>query len=264
MKKTLSSASFVAVVIIICLLFSFKQVEAVFAPPPLDQPYYSRTMMDPDYVAGPTYGYDFSSGYLGTGNNWSEASASGYTLKAQYHIDDSFNNEGGLQPATNAGSEFVQQFIATGDNPQFDVAWTGTMSFESGPGDMDLWYQLSWNYAIYDPGEDAWYWQNPLGSYDLDYIILHAGESQTINKTDSIALELSSGTKFALWIFQGTGATWLNDPSHAGQAVKLDSDFYNSFTITNISHAEVVPIPGAVWLLGSGLLGLVVVRRRKR
>ena len=29
-------------------------------------------------------------------------------------------------------------------------------------------------------------------------------------------------------------------------------------------ECEAVPIPGAIWLLGSGLLGLVVAKRRKK
>ena len=46
--------------------------------------------------------------------------------------------------------------------------------------------------------------------------------------------------------------------------IGLDSDFYNSLKITDVSGGiAAVPIPGAIWLFGSGLIGLVVMRRRK-
>lgn len=35
-------------------------------------------------------------------------------------------------------------------------------------------------------------------------------------------------------------------------------------TVTNVSVSTVVPIPAAVWLFGSGILGLIGVSRRKR
>lgn len=55
---------------------------------------------------------------------------------------------------------------------------------------------------------------------------------------------------------------WGNDVSWAG--------YWNDASATSTTYSYIieydtnpVPIPGAVWLLGSGLLGLVAVRRRK-
>jgi hypothetical protein len=38
--------------------------------------------------------------------------------------------------------------------------------------------------------------------------------------------------------------------------------WYNHFSMDNFKYNEAVPIPGAVWLLGSGLLGLIGLKRR--
>jgi hypothetical protein len=53
------------------------------------------------------------------------------------------------------------------------------------------------------------------------------------------------------------------DPELDGRLNFSDGPMYTDveFNITNI-HANAVPIPGAVWLLGSGLIGIVGVRRK--
>ena len=48
----------------------------------------------------------------------------------------------------------------------------------------------------------------------------------------------------------------------SAQAASLGfSDDYVGFTV--VRNVNSVPMPGAVWLLGSGLLGLVGIRRKK-
>ena len=42
-------------------------------------------------------------------------------------------------------------------------------------------------------------------------------------------------------------------------AKQIGSDFND-----NVNYINPVPIPGAVWLLGSGLIGLLAIRRRAR
>ncbi len=46
--------------------------------------------------------------------------------------------------------------------------------------------------------------------------------------------------------------------------LNLLADFNHSFDIVNLDGIVVIPIPSAVLLLGSALLGLVGLRRRKR
>lgn len=47
--------------------------------------------------------------------------------------------------------------------------------------------------------------------------------------------------------------------------VPLTASDFSNFTLNNASvQINAVPIPGALWLLGSGLVGLVVMKRRKK
>lgn len=65
-----------------------------------------------------------------------------------------------------------------------------------------------------------------------------------------------------------TLATCPNTICSNGPRPYVDADFLNGGTqiadLSNVRAFSVVPVPAAVWLFGSGLLGLVGVARRKR
>jgi len=58
----------------------------------------------------------------------------------------------------------------------------------------------------------------------------------------------------------GTTSTYLGDGSIQG--INSDGTNWTSATLT-IPEAAPVPVPAAVWLLGTGLIGLIGIRRRK-
>ena len=44
----------------------------------------------------------------------------------------------------------------------------------------------------------------------------------------------------------------------------ISADFYDSLTLVSVGGGiEAVPIPGAVWLLGSGLIGIIALGRKR-
>ncbi|PQP33026.1 hypothetical protein C6A36_01360 [Desulfobacteraceae bacterium SEEP-SAG10] len=94
----------------------------------------------------------------------------------------------------------------------------------------------------------------------------------TVNKTGKIEF-VSLGASdigrlldvsFDLYTYTNGYGPYIHDGS-TGQSgtVSLEADFYNSLHLTGVEGGlAIVPIPGAVWLLGSGLIGIVGVRRK--
>lgn len=77
-------------------------------------------------------------------------------------------------------------------------------------------------------------------------------------------LTAGAGSYVDMYLFEAEGAYWtsgdfISDSYQATMRIGID-DIGNLYTTMT---PNVVPIPGAVWLLGSGLLGLVGIRRRK-
>ncbi|MDT8299440.1 MAG: hypothetical protein RQ801_14130, partial [Spirochaetaceae bacterium] len=107
-----------------------------------------------------------------------------------------------------------------------------------------------------DPGEDIL----------ADWEFSAEGSGYAEGDPVYLSMEIGSGydlSDLAVWLFDGS--TW---------SEFLTSDLaydqvYASFTATDLcgyalTGTASVPIPGAVWLLGSGLLGLVGIRRKRR
>ena len=92
-----------------------------------------------------------------------------------------------------------------------------------------------------------------------------SGNHIATNTTTANTLLLTGSSNFILGLNDGSG--WIADSS----VVALGA---NSYSITfgtgaNVIEVDVqivpaIPVPAAVWLFGSGLLGLVVIARRKK
>jgi len=76
--------------------------------------------------------------------------------------------------------------------------------------------------------------------------------------TDCIGNALSGGYPFT---DDGIAGSPMIDGPFSGLSVNFDIGSGNSLTVLSVTN---VPIPGAVWLFGSGLLGLIGISRRKK
>ena len=98
--------------------------------------------------------------------------------------------------------------------------------------------------------------------------VLQAGATGTITGSEALPL-LSAGTFASLAPFIGTSSFLLNMKPTISWSTQTDASEFNSKALSGISTTGTVtysytatPIPGAIWLLGSGLAGMVALRRR--
>ena len=94
-----------------------------------------------------------------------------------------------------------------------------------------------------------------------------SGNFVATNTTTALSLPLTGSSNFILGLSTDSGASWGADTS----VVSLGA---NAYTVTfgtgaNVVEVDVqsisaVPVPAAVWLFASGLLGLVSIARRKK
>lgn len=171
-----------------------------------------------------------------------------------------------------------------GDDPGSGPVWTSqTISSHDGwPSwnpDTPDWYQYSINFYV-DGGQAKWDLRNHAGStVGSPHSTSAAGVpmSGTMNWTSFFAAETGTGAYLpstgtseipggAAGKGGGAGA-WDMDWSWGSEVVPLEySGFLVSLTDLGGGNYRVsmtpTPIPGALWLLGSGLLGLIGLRRK--
>lgn len=97
----------------------------------------------------------------------------------------------------------------------------------------------------------------PIAHTELEIIANTAG---VVSITDSLNLSLANGDEFSIWALLYVGA---GDNGQVQAMNSLDLSFSNNAGLTSVASVSAVPVPAAVWLFGSGLLGLVGVARRK-
>lgn len=76
--------------------------------------------------------------------------------------------------------------------------------------------------------------------------------------SDCIGNKLSGGTPFTDDVIAGSP---MIDGPFPGLNVNFDIGSGNSLTVLSVSE---VPVPGAIWLFGSGLLGVIGIARRRK
>jgi hypothetical protein len=115
-----------------------------------------------------------------------------------------------------------------------------------------------------DSGPFAWPLATPTVSSPWDFTIQMY---PTSGNDGNAYLSVTGGTLYGSQPFSYGG--------DAGQSVTNDNDYSESYLIAQIwsttenatlsftdVQAAVVPIPGAVWLLASGMIGLIAIRRK--
>jgi hypothetical protein len=182
-----------------------------------------------------------------------------------------------------------------GNDPGSGPVWTsqaiaGHDAWPTWNPDTPDWYQYSINFYV-DGGQQKWAVRNHPGAtaanpwYDAAYwgsALPAAGVpmSGTMNWTTLFAAETDVGAYLA-----GTGTAeipggaaskgggagaWDMDWSWGSEMVPLEYPGFQFTWETDLGGGNwrisltPAPIPGAVWLLGSGLLGLIGIRRRLR
>ncbi|MEJ1336373.1 MAG: discoidin domain-containing protein [Candidatus Sedimenticola sp. (ex Thyasira tokunagai)] len=139
------------------------------------------------------------------------------------------------------------------------------------------WLTESVTHTLHDSG--AW-WQVDLGaSYDISEILVFNRTDCCSDRLDPFSLSILQGgmvqqthhvTSFVAGI-SGTnlsGMTFdiaaLFGGSVTGDAVRIALDGINYLSLAEVEVMSAVPVPAAVWLFGSGILGLIGFSRRKR
>lgn len=142
--------------------------------------------------------------------------------------------------------------------------------------DLGEFIGLGRDFAIFDDN-DLVAFANPLGLNTGGFAFTTIGTVNNGNGTWTFTNTTSSNTlivgdpgAFAFGYTADSGATW---SAEAASWTEIETDLWaieyafgagvkTAFlTVTNVS---LVPVPAAVWLFGSGLLGLVGIARRKK
>lgn len=222
-----------------------------------------------DYDEGPTHAYYYDEGpthaYVGNPLAYAEARADIWELGAWAYVrvDEITPFVGTLH----ADSYFFQEFRVTQAGvATINFSYDGSLSAQNnGPGTMGGEYSIDfyfWALDDYghfygeignlsqpdgpDPDPGAYKPYGDIFSFNYDFTDDQIGDTFGVDLY--LAFELSGDIDYV----------------GAGNA-EFMSDFYNTAKIESFSGAiNPVPIPGAVWLLGSGLLGFIGIGFRRK
>lgn len=134
--------------------------------------------------------------------------------------------------------------VASGYVALLDDLWIGTRASSTGPGTMGL-YSSTDNYA------NVFYTFEQDGNYQNDVI-------------DLSFLGPISGT-FSIRLYE-VGNNAVNDLPTASTGTFRVTDYYagSAYNIGISGDVAPVPVPAAAWLLGTGLIGLIGLKRKRR
>lgn len=170
------------------------------------------------------------------------------------------SNSNGIAHASAWG---LNTYTYTGANTTItlDIDLTGTLNNASGSS----FTNISADIYVIDPADlNGMPFTDLSGSFG-EGIFPIAETSVSIGgsdpATDSLSLTLNNGDEFSIWAILFVDA---GNGDSAQAMNSLDLTFSSNTGLVSTAQVSAVPVPAAVWLFGSGLLGLIAVARRKR
>lgn len=173
-----------------------------------------------------------------------------------------YNPGGGVVDANDGGagtSAYVTGMIDT-------VA--GTFSLSS----TDPFFALNWSTSggtLFGPGTYTVSTADPLPGVSGGNYTFTVGAGQLGGQIDFAWGGTTGIDVVMVWnvVSSGGNTTYTStdwDSNGTPGAGMIDGPFPGFSANFNMTHPTVIPVPAAVWLLGSGLLGLVGIARRKK
>lgn len=145
------------------------------------------------------------------------------------------------------------QIVWQNNNMISQIQWDATGLINAINYGLQVGDKLSGNNLFRDYNHDHVYTPSELVS-SLNSATPYSDELLMLNYVTSVAPQLYAP------LAATRGSPGLIDGPFQGIALYMDIGSGNSMYVTSISS---VPVPSALWLLGSGLLGLIGVARRK-
>lgn len=183
----------------------------------------------------------------------------------------------GVLPATPLGTDWQAYY-----DDQLDISWTANANTNS----LDTWdNQVAWASGLTLGGVTGW--RLPSADVNGDDVIVSCTVDQAACKDNEYGhlFNYGAGTVFGSGItafspgpfsdvrsfFYWSGTEFAPNPSDAWSFVfssgNQGSEFKNNDSFAWAVHSgnvSAVPVPAAVWLFGSGLMGLLGFVKRKR
>ena len=221
--------------------------------------------------------YSSSSTFLTPNIGHAQARAEGTTLGADASFGGfpfNFFDGDTTNKTTSANTNYTQRMLITGDNPTITFSIVGNLY--ANPlayiGYSQVSASVDWGLQLYSTEGTELEMNSDESLFGMHTVSSNPAQdsSMDINKQFTVSIDAVTdgepliGESFDLFAWL-VASTSINPAVYtlAGESLLAESDFYNSFEIISTNDVTAVPVPAALWLLGSGLLGLAGFRRYK-
>ena len=148
------------------------------------------------------------------------------------------------------------------------MQWADANSWAAG---LDIGGVTGWRLAHTDASCGGTYAYNCTDSEmgNLFYNVLGGSEGSSIDVTHNSNYDLFSDIQTTDWTATEYAAipdtyAWAFLPGSGGEQTPFQKTYYFNAWAVQSGDVSAVPVPAAVWLFGSGLIGLIGLTRRKK